>query len=278
MPAASGTQTLLDRLFGDPNAGGARGFPFGLVPTGAPGRSPVMTPMQSSMNPGGGAAFEDMRGQRGGGGIPGIPEGYYDPETQLPTAGLQPLPQSLQDFRHQRVSSGMPKAYEEGWANITVADRSQPILDPKNWFLTHADIESPLQYMAGGPFISGDWVPNMKGGYFTLDQLSGAGRVPALFSGPGGPSTNNPNLAAPYGGQILRSGSPIGRSAAAQYGLPGGRDVSFSDTAESGAPGSMRRVAPGTGAQWGYPSVWQSMLYWPGGPVHGFERWPQSNV
>src|SRR5262245_3393754 len=105
MPAAGGTQTLLDLIMRDPNAGRRAGIPFGLAP------GPMGAPSPS---------------------------------------GQQGIP-SQQDMRSQRVGGGMPMGYGYGG----LGGGSDVVNDPKNWFLTRGDLESPLQYMQGGPFVSG---------------------------------------------------------------------------------------------------------------------------
>lgn len=143
--------------------------------------------------------------------------------------------------------------------------------DPKNWFLTRGDLESPLQYMGGetgiSPYVPGKWQPNDQGGYFTLQQLYQGRDVPGMYARAGDidqPSTNNWRLTVPYGGgpgYILRNGQLIMPGQHAASGLMYGQPKSARGPAED--PGSQMNVeVPPFNALTG-SNVWATS-YWPG--------------
>jgi hypothetical protein len=186
----------------------------------------------------------------------------------------------------QIVSSGMPQFYGSG-------NPDGGVTDPKNWFTSRGDLESPLAYLGWkgiSPWVPGNWEGNDKGGYFTLDQLyarqrqpptaageiGNAGAPPQIFQLGGNlPSTNNWRLTKPYGGggpnDILRNGQLIRRSEVAGRGWPGNSGGVAWAAAENAPMGAITYINPTAGFTGGNPF---SAYWWPGGQVFGYHRWP----
>lgn len=158
---------------------------------------------------------------------------------------------------------------------------------PEAFQITKGDFESPLAYMGDIPAEQ----PN-TGGLFTIDQIYDRAMGGALSSNPmhvpGGntptimqyghdrPSTNNWQLLPPgwnMPGYIFRNGMLIDTGLggdAARFGHPWGGNTSLGTNAENSSPGAKKIFS----AYQALTGANNSAMYWPGGPIFGFERWP----
>lgn len=125
-------------------------------------------------------------------------------------------------------------------------------------------------FPSGGRDEVGYNIPNDRGGFFQTNF----GGLPTLGQGL---STNNWRLLGMGPGYIMRRGNIINtQDPNTRFGLPGGFDSSYSDTAESGVANMHRFVAPGAALTGN--NKWDA-YYWPGSSVAGYTRWPfQTNV
>lgn len=216
--------------------------------------------------------------------IASYPQGYSRAVEDF----LQSQPAIDTTMRSLQMPSGVQSPFEAG------TPQAASLNDPQNWGLTPGDLESPLAYMGGGPFVAAprnqyQWKPRDYGGWFTLDQLYGQRRpdsagmgqqVPDMFQYKSNwPSTNNWRLLGMGPNWIMRNGMLINVDENARWGLPTMYNMSASPSAEHGM-GHRVGIAPGKGGKYGgVPSIGGgSELFWPGGPIIGYERWPASNV
>lgn len=124
-------------------------------------------------------------------------------------------------------------------------------------------------FPSGGYGAVGYNIPNDLGGFFGA-PISG---VPTTGAGL---STNNWRLLGRGPGWIMRQGNFINtQDPNTPFGLPLGVDASFSDTAEAGAPGLKRFIAPGAAFR-GYNKY--GAHFWPGGSFTGYSSWPYATA
>jgi hypothetical protein len=122
--------------------------------------------------------------------------------------------------------------------------------------------------------------PSDKGGFFSMEALSGLGNrsVPGMATHQmNAPSTNNWRLLGMGPGWIMRNGSLINTQMAEMYrGGHHGSPAGVGRTAEDGMSADRFSLL-GTGAAIGMPNRWIDALYWPGAATGGFaERWPSN--
>jgi len=160
--------------------------------------------------------------------------------------------------RDQAIGGGMPQGVgTEAFAGGT---------DPKDWFMTRSDLESPLQYTEQGG--AKGWQGNDRGGYFTLDQLYRGKPMPGpMMHMSNAPSTNNWRLTVPFGGgpgDIMRNGMVIRPGDVAHHGLPAG-----AGGGSFGASGEQFAAVRPTFAPFSGGGT-KGAMFWPGGPVWGY--------
>lgn len=199
---------------------------------------------------------------------------------------LQYGPFSPGGYANQAMQPGMSGYFDFDPARGGITPR---IMDPQQ-SAQYAGL-SPGQlsqgiYPSGGRDDVRYNIPNDRGGFFRLQDLTAAragqtGGSPiggAAQMGENLPSTNNWRLLGRGPGYIMRNGNIINTlDPATQAGLPLGWDTSFSTSGENMVSG-LHRYVPGPAALAGRNAY--GAYYWPGAEsIMGWERWPyQTNV